>query len=212
MKTLTSEIKNIYRFFGLEHNIVHRTLSCNRDCFVYRIAGNFRGRKLLWISRFDSHPRKFSSRNLGHAAPTYDWFQAIRESFLREILTSYGSAKVFSLESLPLYSMYCLLPVVGIKIVRSQYLMSEWVVASTKLSKDEKSCLYTFYMAHEYFKSCLLSAIPTCTCIDPHPTIHPTMIKCLCCCSMCLPRTARYDSQELQHGDRSVCSWELFSW
>ena len=37
--------------------------------------------------------------------PTYVWFQAIRESFLREILTSYGSAKVFSLESLPLYGI-----------------------------------------------------------------------------------------------------------
>ena len=39
----------------------------------------------------------------GHAVPTNGWFQAIRESFLCEILTSYGSAKVFSLESLPLY-------------------------------------------------------------------------------------------------------------
>ena len=39
---------------------------------------------------------------LGHAAPTYVWFQAICESFLHEILTSYGSAKVLSLESLPL--------------------------------------------------------------------------------------------------------------
>ena len=42
----------------------------------------------------------------GHAAPTYDWFQAICESFLREILTSYGSAKVFSLENLPLYGIW----------------------------------------------------------------------------------------------------------
>ena len=73
----------------------------------YRIAGNFRGRKLLRISRFESHPRKFSPRNLGGAAPIYDWFQAIRESFLCEILTSYGFAKVFSLESLLLYSMFC---------------------------------------------------------------------------------------------------------
>ena len=71
----------------------------------YRIAGNFWGRKFSWISRFESHPQKFSPRNFGHAAPTYVWFQAIRESFLREILTSYGSAKVFSLESLPLYGI-----------------------------------------------------------------------------------------------------------
>ena len=34
---------------------------------------------------------------------TYDWFQAFCESFLRKIHTSYGSAKVFSLESLLLY-------------------------------------------------------------------------------------------------------------
>ena len=71
----------------------------------YRIAGNFRGRKPSRISRFERHPRKFSPRNFGHAAPTYVWFQAIRESFLREILTSYGSTKVFSLESLPLYGI-----------------------------------------------------------------------------------------------------------
>ena len=36
---------------------------------------------------------------------TYDLFQAIREKFFREILTSYGSAKVFSLESFPLYGI-----------------------------------------------------------------------------------------------------------
>ena len=36
----------------------------------------------------------FSAKFLGHAAPTYDWFQAICESFLSEILTFYGSAKV----------------------------------------------------------------------------------------------------------------------
>ena len=34
---------------------------------------------------------------------TYDWFQAFCESFLCKIHTSYGSAKVFSLESLLLY-------------------------------------------------------------------------------------------------------------
>ena len=70
---------------------------------IYCIAGNFRGRILSRISRFESHPRKFSPRNFGHAAPTYVWLEAICESFLREILTSYGSTKVFSLESLPLY-------------------------------------------------------------------------------------------------------------
>ena len=39
---------------------------------TYRIAGNFRGRKLSRISRFESHPRKFSPRNLG-AYRTHLW-------------------------------------------------------------------------------------------------------------------------------------------
>ena len=47
--------------------------------------------------------KSFLQEILGHAAPTYVWFQ---ESFLHEILTSYGSAKVFSLESLLLYGIY----------------------------------------------------------------------------------------------------------
>ena len=57
--------------------------------------------KLSRISRFESHPRKsFFSEIWGRAAPIYDWFQAIRESFLHEILTSY---EVFSLKHLLLY-------------------------------------------------------------------------------------------------------------
>ena len=75
------------------------------QCYMYRIAGNFRGRKPSRILRFESHLRKISREIWGRAAPTYDWFQAIHESFLREILTSYESAKVFSLKSLPLYGI-----------------------------------------------------------------------------------------------------------
>ena len=70
----------------------------------YRIAGNFRGRKLSGFRGLRAICKSFLREIWGHAAPTYDWFQAIRESFLREIFTSYGSVKVFSLESLPLYS------------------------------------------------------------------------------------------------------------
>jgi len=47
----------------------------------YHIAGNFRGRKLSWISRFCGYSRKFSPRKL--------YFHQF--------------AKVFSLESFPLY-------------------------------------------------------------------------------------------------------------
>ena len=73
---------------------------------VYRIAGNFRGRKLSRISRFFSHPRKFSPRNSRHATPIIRSVFAFRESFLHEMLLSYRSAKVFSLENFPLYGTY----------------------------------------------------------------------------------------------------------
>ena len=62
--------------------------------FILRIAGNFRGRKLSRILRF--------------------LISAIRESFsimrpiltFREMLLTYPSAKVFSLENFPLYGTY----------------------------------------------------------------------------------------------------------
>ena len=72
---------------------------------AYRIAGNFRGRKLSRISRFFSHPRKFSPRNSSHATPIMRPVLTFRESFLREMLLSYRSAKVFSLQNFPLYGM-----------------------------------------------------------------------------------------------------------
>ena len=75
--------------------------------FTYRIAGNFRGRKLSRISRFSRHPRKFSPRNSRHATPIMRPVLTFRESFLREMLLSYRSAKVFSLENFPLYGILC---------------------------------------------------------------------------------------------------------
>ena len=66
----------------------------------YRIAGNFRGRKLSRISRFFSHPRKFSPRNSRYAIPIMRTVLAFREMIL-----SYRSAKVFSLENFPLYGI-----------------------------------------------------------------------------------------------------------
>ena len=64
-------------------------------CPIYRIAGNFRGRKLSRISRFFSHPRKFSPRNSRHATPIMRPVLTFRESILCEMLLSYRSAKVF---------------------------------------------------------------------------------------------------------------------
>ena len=65
----------------------------------YRIAGNFRGRKLSRISRFYSHPR---NELLGMPHPLCDQF-TFGESFLSEMLPFYRSVKVFSLEIFLLY-------------------------------------------------------------------------------------------------------------
>ena len=82
---------------------------------TYRIAGNFRGRKLSRISRFFSHPRKFSPRNSRHAT------SIIRSVFaFREMLLSYRSAKVFSLENFPLYGIQCHLLVLTLNFVLTQ--------------------------------------------------------------------------------------------
>ena len=62
------------------------------------MAGNFQGRKLSRILRFFRHPRKFSPRNSRHATPILRPVLAFRE-----MLLSYRSAKIFSLENFPLY-------------------------------------------------------------------------------------------------------------
>ena len=67
----------------------------------YHIAGNFQGRKLSRISRFFSHPRKFSRRNSRHAK------LVMRPVLIfREMLLSYRSAKVVSLENFLLYGNF----------------------------------------------------------------------------------------------------------
>ena len=82
--------------------IIYRQLFSWEMAGFYRIAGNFRGRKLSWISWFFSHPWKFSPRNSRHATPIMRPILTFHESFLREMLLSHRSAKVFSLENFSL--------------------------------------------------------------------------------------------------------------
>ena len=69
----------------------------------YRIEEKFWERKLLRISRFCGYLRKFSLQILGHVWHPLAAQVNIRESFLYE---NRQFAKVFSLESFPLYSIY----------------------------------------------------------------------------------------------------------
>ena len=72
-------------------------------CVVnYLITGNFRGRKLSWISLFCGYLRKFSPQNLVAWHPLARQKRAIRENFLRENCIFHQFVKVFSLESFPL--------------------------------------------------------------------------------------------------------------
>ena len=72
---------------------------------MYRLAGNFRGRKLSWISRFCSYLRKFSLRNFGACCPLERQKHAIRESFLCDNCIFHQFVKISSLENFPLYGM-----------------------------------------------------------------------------------------------------------
>ena len=76
-----------------------------RTTVPYRIAGNFWGRKPLQISQFCGCLRKFSPQNLGVWHPLAWHKQAIHESFLCENHIFHQFAKVFSLESFPLYGI-----------------------------------------------------------------------------------------------------------
>ena len=66
-------------------------------------VGNFWGSKLSWISQFCGYSQKFSPWNLGTWCPLVQHKQAICESLLRENCIFNQSAKVFSLESFPLW-------------------------------------------------------------------------------------------------------------
>ena len=63
---------------------------------MYRIAENFRGRKISRISRFCCNLWKFCPWNLGVWRPLAWQKQAIRKSFLYENRIFHWSAKVFS--------------------------------------------------------------------------------------------------------------------
>ena len=82
---------------------------CGKDrhilCAInYCIVANFWGRKPSQILQFYSHLWKVSPRNFRHATPIYAICLTFHKIFLREMLPSYQSTKVFSLESFPLYS------------------------------------------------------------------------------------------------------------
>ena len=65
-------------------------------CCNYRIAGNFQGRKFLWISRFCGYCKSFLRKILGSGVLWCCTSEPIRKSFLHK---NYQFAKVFSLES-----------------------------------------------------------------------------------------------------------------
>ena len=68
------------------------------------MAGNFWGRKLSWISWFESH--HFLHKTYRRASPTYMIDLAFYETFLCEMLTSYWSTEIFSIEYFLLHGTF----------------------------------------------------------------------------------------------------------
>ena len=73
---------------------------------ITHVALWFWGRKLSQILRFCVYTRKFSLRNLGRGIFLAQQKWAIHKSFLHKNRTFHQLAKVFYLESFPLYSTY----------------------------------------------------------------------------------------------------------
>ena len=80
----------------------NKTIRKNSDCYI---AGNFRGRKLSWISWLCGYLRRFSLWNLGVWHPLVWQKQAICERFLSENRIFHQFVKVFSIKSFPLYGI-----------------------------------------------------------------------------------------------------------
>ena len=88
-----------------DKNVGSQWCPLRRGSTVYRIAGNFQGRKPSRISLFCCGClQKFSLQNLGVWHPLAWHKRAIRESFLHENHIFHQFTKLFSLESFPLYS------------------------------------------------------------------------------------------------------------
>ena len=96
---LLCEKKATQKFPYLRSTVLHIL----KQYHYYRIEEKFWERKLLQILRFCGCLRKFSPQILGHVWLPLAAQVNIRESFLYE---NRQFAKVFSLESFPLYSIY----------------------------------------------------------------------------------------------------------
>ena len=76
-----------------------------RLCGNYRIVGNFRVRKLLWISWFCGYSQKFLREILGHGIHWHGKWEQSAKVFSMKIVFS-PIHKSFSLESFPPYSSF----------------------------------------------------------------------------------------------------------
>ena len=106
---------------------------------TYRIAGNFQRRKLSQILRFCGCSRKFSPRNLWAWCPLAQHKRAIRKSFLRKNRLFHQFAKVFSLESFPLYSTHdcmCLIACYSFAVLQVSLSSLVKLSANSEVSKS----------------------------------------------------------------------------
>ena len=101
LSNLSRSLHTVYRLHknALDSNVIYPGL-------IYRIAGNYWGRKISQILWFCGYTQKFPPAKFGAWRPLAWQKWAIRESFLQENHIFHQFAKVFSLESSPLYGVY----------------------------------------------------------------------------------------------------------
>ena len=91
-------------FYQLKHSDVGILVASTETIVNYRVAENFQGRKLSQILWFCGYTRKLSPQNLGYGILWHGKSEQSTKLFSAKIIFSPIHAKVFYLESFPLYS------------------------------------------------------------------------------------------------------------
>ena len=89
----------------VECTYIERVCIAHACVCVYRIAGNFRGRKLSWIRRSENFAEKTSTDCLKQIIGGCGTPPNFAEKTFADGSQTSKSMKVFSLESFPLYGM-----------------------------------------------------------------------------------------------------------
>ena len=121
---------------SMARHVASSDLGCTQEYIIhliYRIAGNFRGRKLPQISHFYGYLRKFSLQNFGGMAPTGVAKVSNLWKFSPQKFSSWKITTVFTnSRSFPLYGMsqlanICILPLSSAQVLIMKQAPCCWI-------------------------------------------------------------------------------------